>query len=73
MNKSYNKIYKKKWFIEKIKSQSKNVKLLVDEEWVEFSSYEKCDNFLNKWRGFTSTKSLKNVNNLCGYSVKFNC
>jgi len=71
-NKSVGKIYKNLWKIEKLKAQAKNVQLLVNNEWVTFSSFEKCDKFLNKWRGYTSTQSLKNVEKLCGYTVKFN-
>lgn len=66
----YNKQYKH-YYIEVVKTQKKSVELFIDNKWVKFESYEKCDKFLNKWRGFTSTKSLKNVNELEGYKVKF--
>jgi len=70
-SKYYNKQYKN-WFIEVIKKQKKSIILIIDNKEVIFNSYEKCDKFLNKWRGYTSTQSLKNVNTLCGYNVKFN-
>lgn len=69
--KYYNKQYKN-FKIELLKTQRKKVSLLVGLEWLEFSSFEKCDKFLNKWRGYTSTKSLKNVDKIDGYEVKFN-
>lgn len=64
-------IYKKIWKIERIKKQAMSISLFVNNNWVEFSSFEKCDNFLNKWRGFTSTQKLKNVSEICGYKVKY--
>ena len=70
-NKSVNKIYKKIWKIDKTKSQSKNISLLINNEWIKFLSFEKCDKFLNKWRGYTSTQYLKNVTLLNGYIVKY--
>jgi len=66
-----NKIYKKEWFIEKLKAQSKKVSLLINDRWIEFSSFEKCDKFLNKWRGYTSTQHLKKVDKIDNYNVKF--
>lgn len=68
--KYYNKTYKN-YFIELLKTQKKKVSLYINNEWIEFSSYEKCDKFLNKWRGYTSTKSLKSISNIDGYNVKF--
>lgn len=65
-----NSLYKKVWFIEKLRKQSKSIYLFIDNDWVEFTSYEKCDKFLNKWRGFTSTKMLKKCVELNGYLVK---
>ena len=59
-NRSFGRIYKKTFKIEQIKKQSKTVNLLVDNKWLEFTSFEKCDKFLNKWRGFTSTQNLRN-------------
>jgi group I intron endonuclease len=70
-NRSFGKIYKKTFKIEQMKKQSKTVSLFVNNEWLEFTSFEKCDKFLNKWRGFTSTQNLRNVEELCGYKVKF--
>ena len=68
--KYYNSEYKK-YKIEVLKTQKKGVKLLVNNVWIEFSSFEKCDRFLNRWRGYTSTKSLKKVTILDGYDVVF--
>lgn len=59
-------------FIHLLQTQKKSVSLLVNDQWIEFQSFEKCDKFLDKWRGYTSTKSLKNVSMLDGYPVKFN-
>ena len=71
LNKYYNNIYKNH-FIKVLKTQKKKVKILINDKYIEFSSYEKCDKFLNKWRGYTSTQSLKNVTELNGYPVIFN-
>lgn len=71
-NKSVGKIYKKEWKIECLKKQAMKISLFIDNNWIEFNSFEKCDNFLNKWRGFTSTQKLKNVTTICGYNVKYN-
>lgn len=68
--KYYNKNYKD-YYIKVLKTQKKSVKLFIENEWVTFTSYEKCDKFLNKWRGYTSTKSLKKVNKLDDYLVEF--
>lgn len=70
VNRFYNKIYKG-WLIKVMRTQRKSVKLLVYGRWETFSSYEKCDKFLNKWRGYTSTQSLRKVNTLDGYNVIF--
>lgn len=61
---------KKGWSITKLKKQAKTIYLLVDDDWMEFSSYEKCDKFLNKWRGYTSTKMLKGSQEIDGYKVE---
>ena len=58
------------WKITKIKKQSKTIFLLVNDNWIEFNSYEKCDKFLNKWRGYTSTKMLRDAQEIDGYKVK---
>lgn len=71
IRKYYDKKYKG-WYIKLLKTQSKNAELFINNEWKIFESFEKCDKFLNKWRGYTSTQSLRNVTELCGYSVKFN-
>lgn len=60
------------YYVNLLKTQRKSVKLFVDDEWVSFNSFEKCDKFLNKWRGFTSTKYLKNVKELESFQVIFN-
>jgi group I intron endonuclease len=60
------------YLVEVLQTQKKSVSLLVNDEWITFSSFEKCDKFLNKWRGYTSTQSLRNVEMLANYSVKFN-
>ena len=68
----HGKIYKG-YNIDVLKTQRKSVLLLINDEWLTFNSFEKCDKFLNKWRGFTSTQYLKNAKKLCDYKVKFNC
>jgi group I intron endonuclease len=67
---SKNRVYKKTWIIVKEKKQSKTIQLLIDGNWITFLSYEKCDKFLNKWRGYTSTQTLKGYTSICGYSVR---
>lgn len=58
------------WKIEKLRKQAKTIYLFVNNSWLEFSSFEKCDKFLNKWRGYTSTKMLRNCVEIDGYKVK---
>lgn len=70
VNNYYNTVYKD-WYIEVVKTQKKTVELTIDGEIKRFKSFNDCDKFLNKWRGFTSTQSLKNVEELCGFPVKF--
>lgn len=65
----YNKQYKN-YYIEVLKTQRKKIQLLVNNDWIEFSSYEKCDKFLNKWRGYTSTQMLKNKEEIDNFKVK---
>jgi group I intron endonuclease len=70
VNNYYNTQYNN-WYVEVIKTQKKTVKLIVNEEIIKFNSFNDCDKFLNKWRGYTSTQSLKNVKVLCGFPVNF--
>jgi len=70
-NDHYGTVYKG-YKIKVLKRQRKTITLTLDNEKLVFTSFEKCDKFLNKWRGYTSTQSLRNVTVLCGYSVKFN-
>lgn len=65
------KIYKNEWKIDKLKTQAKTISLFVNNNWILFESFEKCDKFLNKWRGYTSTQYLKNVTMIGTYAVKF--
>jgi len=65
-----NRVYKNIWKIELLQKQAKSISLLVNNEWLSFSSYEKCDKFLNKWRGYTSTKMLKGCSEIDNYKVK---
>lgn len=69
-SRSLNKVFRKTWIITKLKKQAKSIYLFINNEWIEFQSYEKCDKFLNKWRGYTSTQMLKGCDELNGYKVK---
>lgn len=62
----------KGYLVEVLKTQKKSVELFYNENWIKFDSYEKCDKFLDRWRGFTSTHFLKNAKTLLEYPVKFN-
>lgn len=70
LRKYYNKEYDG-YKITVLKTQKKSVSLLIEKEWVTFTSYEKCDKFLNKWRGFTSTQSLRKAETLNEFKVKW--
>ncbi len=69
-NRSIGKVYKKIWLLERIKKQSKTISLFVKDDWLEFTSFEKCDKFLNKWRGYTSTQILKGNTEIDGFKIK---
>ena len=53
--------------IVKQKSQSKTIVLIVNGDEKEFSSFTKCDRFLNMWRGYTSTQIVNNKNVVLNY------
>ena len=44
----------KKWKIEKLSTQSKKIKVFIDNEELIFNSYSACDKYFNMWRGYTS-------------------
>lgn len=58
------------WKIEFLKSQKKKIALLVDNKWKEFQSFAQCDKFLDKWRGFTSSKIVLGETTLNDYPVQ---
>lgn len=70
LNNYYHKVYKN-WLIIPEKLQKKSVTLIKQEEVYKFESFEKCDKFLNKWRGYTSVNNLRGITEFCGYNVKF--
>ena len=45
----------KGFIIEKLTSQAKKIKVFLPEEEIIFDSYNKCDNYFDMWRGYTST------------------
>ena len=44
----------KKWKIEKLSTQSKKIKVFIENEELVFDSYSACDKYFNMWRGYTS-------------------
>lgn len=69
---AYNKKYKSTLFdnIEKLKSQKKKIKLYLENEEKIFNSYNECDRFLNRWRGYTSTQIVNNKNVILKYKYE---
>lgn len=69
LRKYYNREYNG-YYIKLVKSQKKSITLVKDNQEFSFSSFEKCDEFLNKWRGYTSKQMLKNSSKIDEYKVK---
>lgn len=47
------------WSIERLKTQKKKIKVKFETGDVTFNSFGECDRYLNMWRGYTSTKTLR--------------
>lgn len=60
----------KGYSIEKISSQKKQISVVFEDEEKTFKSFNECDRFLNMWRGYTSTKVLRNELLMDKYSYK---
>lgn len=45
----------KNYIIEKLNTQTKKIKVFIENESIIFDSYSKCDKHFNMWRGYTST------------------
>lgn len=54
-----NKSKNKKWSIEKLKSQKKQIEVCIENEIFVFKSFSECDRHFLMWRGYTSTKTLR--------------
>lgn len=66
---------KSNWMFKKLIKQSKSITLIDSENNnYRFNSYNLCDKFLNKWRGYTSTQLNRNPNleELDGYKIILN-
>ena len=48
-----------KYIVIKLKSQKKKIKVFFEKEILTFNSFNDCDKYLNKWRGHTSTMTLR--------------
>ena len=52
---SYKKSGKwKEWIIEKLSTQTKKIKVYIEDSEIIFNSYSDCDKHFNMWRGYTS-------------------
>jgi hypothetical protein len=49
----------KKWKIEKLSTQTKKIKVFINNEEIIFNSYSECDKYFNMWRGYTSELTKK--------------
>lgn len=49
----------KTWIIEKLSTQSKKIKVYLENDEIIFNSYSECDKYFNMWRGYTSTLTQK--------------
>lgn len=56
--------------VEKIKSQTKKLKLFTNEGEVVFDSFSACDKYLDKWRGYTSTHVTRGSSTLCDFKYQ---
>jgi len=61
----------KGWGIEKLTTQTKQVKLSNGQEEQIFDSASKCDKYLDLWRGATSNAIRNNQGNLHNYKVEY--
>lgn len=48
-----------KYVVVKLKSQRKKIKVFFEKDNLIFNSFGECDKYLNKWRGYTSTMTLR--------------
>jgi len=66
-------IYKKIWKIEKLSTQKKKIKVIIDSEEKIFNSYSECDKYFEMWRGYTSElvnkKSKQLIKNLYNWEL----
>ena len=60
----------KGWKVEKLKSKAKGIKIIVEGEEKTFTSFNKCDIYLNMWRGYTSTCIVNNKNVILNYKYE---
>lgn len=60
----------KGWKVEKLKSQSKAIRIFNNSESKEFSSFAKCDKYLNMWRGYTSTCIVNKKDTILDYKYE---
>lgn len=49
----------KKWKIEKLSTQTKQIKVFIENEEKIFNSYSECDKYFNMWRGYISELTQK--------------
>lgn len=69
---SYKKYGKwKHWFIEKLSTQTKKIKIFLEDEEIIFNSYSECDKYFNMWRGYTSELVNKKSNQLIINKFKY--
>lgn len=56
--------------VEKIKSQTKKIKLFINNNEIIFNSYSECDRYLDRWRGYTSTQIMNNRSVILNYKYE---
>lgn len=63
----------KDWKIEKLSTQSKKIKVFIDNEEIIFNSYGECDRYFDMWKGYTSEllqkKSKQLIKNKYDYEI----
>lgn len=61
---------RKQLSIEKLKNQTKKIKIFINNDFLIFNSFSECDKYFNMWRGFTSTQVVNNKKQILNYNYK---
>lgn len=61
---------KNKYIITKLKNQKKKIKIIINNDFIIFSSFAECDRYFNMWRGYTSTQIVNNKKQILDFNYE---